>query len=336
MVSVGILPFQGPVMRMRIFSRTVATACAVLFPVMGANALTLPPSAPVSGAAAGPGQVLSWVFPDNSRGTFSFDPVTYGRICRLTVGCGANDDPVELAQAGVFGLLDGAGSPDGGIYIFDTATGALLLRLQTDAALEAGDAVALTQEFAAVGRVDGNPDGSNTAAVYLFDGTTGQALRRFSVPGGAESDRFGYSVALNGRNLVVGAPGANGNAGEAYVFDADTGTLLERLTAPAGTPVTGFGDEVAILDDLVAVRGNAGPGGTPTAFLFDRETGDFLGQAPLSSQGGALLPASGTPASQTGQTAALSTPLPAVPLPAAWWLLVAAIGGVVALQRTRA
>ena len=76
---------------------------------------------------------------------------------------------------------------------------------------------------------------------------------------GADDDKFGYSVAIDGNTAVVGAPGSNSNVGAAYVFvfteadDDGVWSQAAKLTAPV--PATGdkFGTSVAIDGDIIVV-----------------------------------------------------------------------------------
>ena len=104
----------------------------------------------------------------------------------------------------------------------------------------------------------------------------------------AASDRFGYSTAIHGDRIVVGARGedTNGNtAGAAYVFDAVTGQQTLKLLAADGEPGDIFGNTVAINGDFVLVgadREDGNLGGTQfltnsgTAYVFDATTGAQL------------------------------------------------------------
>jgi hypothetical protein len=83
--------------------------------------------------------------------------------------------------------------------------------------------------------------------VHLVDTTTGSLIRSFYSPQGEAGGLFGASVASNGTQILVGAPGENNGAGRAYVFDAATGTLLATQESPNAEADGGFGDSVAVL-----------------------------------------------------------------------------------------
>ncbi|WP_161601047.1 WD40 repeat domain-containing protein [Pseudooceanicola batsensis] len=273
------------------------------------------------------------VGPGPATDGYDFDTVTSHQICRLSrQGCDGGDPVPTLVRADGFAIMDSGASADGGVYVFDGATGAMLRQLtppasESDPAF--GQAVAVSGTQAAVGS---QGDASAPGAVYLFDALTGGVLARFTAPDGAAGDRFGYSVALSGTRLLAGATG--GGSGAVYLFDTETGEVLRRFTAPAGLGLSDFGGEVAFLDDriLIGAQSRDGTGGTsPTALLFDGRTGEYLTRTTPVSGGPAIFSGGATARTQTDS--AEPAPAPAIPLPAAFWLLAAALGGTVLIRK---
>ncbi|WP_136634359.1 PQQ-binding-like beta-propeller repeat protein [Pseudooceanicola onchidii] len=306
---------------MKPFSKTIAVVAACLSLATGANALSVQPDTrgPDVDAALSP-SVLSWIL-DQGRGGFSFDTFVRQAICRLTVGCGTGDG-VAVARSDDLGLIEEAGST----YLFDTATGAMLVRLSL-----AGDESGLGTDIA----VDGDTVAlGGSGSVYLFDGKTGAAIGKVSDPEGGSG--FGYAVALRGSSLLVGAPNRGGR-GYAYLFDTSTGDLVQRLSAPTG--VTDFGGDVGFVDGFIAVAGTqpqAGGGSTPGEFLFNPQTGGFVGPASTQQALSAFGGSSSGGSTGTGSTVSnlAAAPVPAVPLPAPLLLLIAALGGLALTRRT--
>ncbi len=117
--------------------------------------------------------------------------------------------------------------------------------------------------------------GAATAPEFQFG-------RIFPNPAPAAGDQFGYSVAVVGGNLLVGAPFADmgaTDAGVAYLFDGKSGELLHTFQKPEpaagdwfGLSVAAVGDNVligALGDDAVVHDGGA-------VYLFDGKTGELL------------------------------------------------------------
>ena len=101
---------------------------------------------------------------------------------------------------------------------------------------------------------------SGSAYVYdLTNATPGVPLFTLNNPTPAAGDLFGYSVAISGMRVVVGAfqddTGAT-NAGSAYVYDLSSGTPtmpVFTLNNPSSSFPSGFGNAVAISGTLVVV-----------------------------------------------------------------------------------
>lgn len=123
-----------------------------------------------------------------------------------------------------------------------------------------GNAVAIAGETAVVANRVPNGFG----AVYVFVHSAGGWSQQAKLMSDDEamSDDFGYSVAISGDYIVVGAPSARPNGdpyrGAAYVFFR-TGTSWSqqaKLVASDGAGMDGFGTSVAISRDQFAVVGS--------------------------------------------------------------------------------
>jgi len=147
---------------------------------------------------------------------------------------------------------------------------------------EFGTSVAISGDLLAVGSpgeasgsrgVGGAMDGSgatDSGAVYVFHReATGWVQEAFlKASDAAASDAFGWSVALDGDLLVVGAPAeARTGRGAAYVFRRVSGEWSEqaRIEATDGDPGDAFGRSVAIAGDTVAVGAPLDDGPDDTA-----------------------------------------------------------------------
>jgi hypothetical protein len=122
---------------------------------------------------------------------------------------------------------------------------------------------------------------------------------------GIADDRFGYSVAMHGETVVVGAVfadiGANSAQGAAYVFEKPpaewSGTLTQsaKLTASDGAAGDTLGGSVAISGDAIVVSASAAKIGANSfqgaAYVFVKPPGGWSGtlteNAKLTSSDGA-------------------------------------------------
>jgi hypothetical protein len=106
-----------------------------------------------------------------------------------------------------------------------------------------------------------------------------QTIRNPSPGAGAQ---FGYSVALVGQNVLVGAPfddTAGTDAGAAYLFDGATGKLLQTFQSPNAAAGDWFGIAVAAVGSNVlvgALGDDTEARDAGAAFLFDGATGALL------------------------------------------------------------
>ncbi|MFN8440185.1 MAG: Ig-like domain-containing protein [Caldilineaceae bacterium] len=173
-----------------------------------------------------------------------------------------------------------------------------------------GISLALNQATLAVGAYGADLNGNDAqGAAYLFARHHGRPdtwgeVRKVVAGDGAASDWFGWSVALAGDQLVVGAPFAdvssNFGQGAAYLFQrnlggADQWAQVTKLLANDGQPDDQFGFAVATWGDWVAagahdadVGGNFDQG---AVYIFSRNfnSGDSWSQSKklLASDGAA-------------------------------------------------
>src|SRR5207249_9551990 len=129
---------------------------------------------------------------------------------------------------------------------------------------EFGSSVAVNEgdPIVVVGAFDesaGTPAQPFAGHAYVLDTTTG-LITTLTSPNAQTDGEFGFSVAVSGTTVVVGAPDesagtpAQTQAGNAYIFNATAGSLITTLTSPNAQNDGEFGSSVA-------VRGTAVLGG---------------------------------------------------------------------------
>jgi len=186
------------------------------------------------------------------------------------------------------------GSDAGAAYIFARHQGGsnqwgFVQRLTaSDAASddEFGNAVSIDGDTIVVGAHDDNDRGSDSGSAYVFErtGTNWTQVRKLTASDGSSDDEFGYSLAVQGDTLVVGARdhnGAGSDSGAAYVFDRHQGGTnqwgqVKKLTASNPSSDDHFGTSVALDRDLIVVGSpsdNALDTDSGSAYLFRRHQG---------------------------------------------------------------
>ena len=146
-----------------------------------------------------------------------------------------------------------------------------------------GYSVAVDGPYTVVGTPDANLSGCHWSGVaYVYNTGTGALVATLNNPTPDARDQFGWSVAVSGSTVVVGAPydfTATTWTGSAYVFDAASGNLLWTLNKP--TPAAGgsFGYSVAVSGSTIVVGNiNDGTGASDagSAYVFDAASGNLL------------------------------------------------------------
>ncbi|WP_255170519.1 right-handed parallel beta-helix repeat-containing protein [Natrononativus amylolyticus] len=160
-----------------------------------------------------------------------------------------------------------------------------------------GVSVALDGNRALVSAPYRAENGNWTGAAYVFarDGETWSQEAKLTAEDGAERDRFGLAVALDGDTALVSAPYHDENgedAGATYVFvrDGESWSQEAKLVAEDGAAREQFGWSLGLDGDRAVVgmwhviRGGAPA--TGAAYLFARDEGAWSQEATLLAPDG--------------------------------------------------
>ena len=155
-----------------------------------------------------------------------------------------------------------------------------------------GYSVAVEGNVAVIGAYQHDTnDNADAGAAYVFirDPLTGVWSEpvKLIADDGAENDWFGYSVAVDGETIVVGARWHNGKAGAAYVFtrnsmtrvwgnDPDPGEIhrveTAKLTASDGGAFNYFGHSVAVDGETIVIGAPGYNTNMGVAYVFTRNS----------------------------------------------------------------
>ena len=141
----------------------------------------------------------------------------------------------ERARAGIFGfdvdLKDGLlvvgdwvdnTQLGGSVFVYDVATGSLLKRLSAYDRRGGGTfgfSVAISDSHIVVGTNFANGSASSSGSAYVFDRATFQQVARVLPSDSGQFDYLGYSIAIDGTSLFVGAVRDADFRGSAYRFN---------------------------------------------------------------------------------------------------------------------
>jgi hypothetical protein len=134
---------------------------------------------------------------------------------------------------------------------------------------------------------DDNGDDAGSAYVYRWNGTSYDEVK-LTASDGAEGDYFGYSVAIDGDNIVVGAYGDDGTGdltGCAYLYHWNGSSYDEyKIIAGDEGSYDRFGHSVAIDGDTIGVGAYADTdNGSNSGSVYVFDAGTFLEKSTASN-----------------------------------------------------
>jgi hypothetical protein len=142
---------------------------------------------------------------------------------------------------------------------------------------------------------DDNGGNSGSAYVFTFDGRTWTQAAKLTASDGVPYHNFGYAVAIDGENIVVGAnldDDAGANSGSAYIFERPTGGWSDmretaKLTASDAAANDEFGNSVSIDREtvVIGVHHGSSAGGLwcGAVYLFQLKNSGWTEQAKLTA-----------------------------------------------------
>lgn len=158
-----------------------------------------------------------------------------------------------------------------------------------------GYSVALSGDTTVVGAyLDDHAGGLNAGSAYVYVRTGGLWTQqaKLTAPDASQSDFFGYSVAVSGDTVVVGALQADEygtDAGLAYVFVRAGGVWTHQATLVASDTALSdfFGVSVALSGDTTVVGAyaddHAGGGNAGSVYVYVRNGGSWTQLAKLTA-----------------------------------------------------
>jgi len=183
----------------------------------------------------------------------------------------------DVAISGDYAIVgapfeDSVSSGSGSAFIYDVTNGSLLHTLDQPDIFNNqmfGRSVDIDGHRAVVGARDlsGVGPGNGSGRAYIYNVVDGSLLHTLTPEDSARDAYFGYSVAISGNRVLVGAnrwdssgsvdytSNARGE-GRAYLFDANNGSLIKSFANPNKVGIASddnFGEEVAINNNKLAI-----------------------------------------------------------------------------------
>jgi hypothetical protein len=169
----------------------------------------------------------------------------------------------------------------GCVHIYDLTSATPSVPVRTlnhpgpTAADKFGTSVAISGTRVVVGAPFENTGSSAAGRAYVYDlasGTPSTPVATLNNPQPSVNDNFGYSVAISGTRVIVGAP-KDANTGTAYVFEIGApAVLVATLSNPSPGANDAFGTSVALSGNRAIVgvlTDDAGAGDSGSAYLYD-------------------------------------------------------------------
>jgi uncharacterized protein (TIGR03437 family) len=225
---------------------------------------------------------------------------TWTQQAKLTASDGASGAQfgVSVAVSGATALVGASGaSNQGAAYIFTLAGSTWSQQAKLTASDAAGgDQFGLSVSLSGTTAVAGAMGKSGSqGAVYVFtsSATSWTQQAKLTAADGVSGDKFGYSVAVSGNTLVVGAPVKNcqfncgtpsaGGVGGAYVFAFSDSSWSQQAELASSDGGGGFGYSVAVSGSTAIVVENYNESSLKgAAFAFVGSGSDWTQQAKLS------------------------------------------------------
>ena len=156
---------------------------------------------------------------------------------------------VAMSDTKIVGTSEKIDSNTGAFWIYNTdGTGEQKITASDGATGDKfGNSVAMTDTKIVVSAESDDDAGSSSGSVYVYN-TDGTGEVKITASDGAQNDRFGYQVAIQGDKIIVGAPyddDAGSSSGSVYVYNLD-GTGEVKITESDGAAGGHkFGESVA-------------------------------------------------------------------------------------------
>ncbi len=177
-----------------------------------------------------------------------------------------------------------------------------------------GQSVAIDGDIIVVGANYDDQDVHSGGSAYIFkkSGSNWVKVQRI-VSSEQAGHQFGYSVAVDGSQVIAGAPSNNGGQGAVFVFKKSLNNWQEvqKIVASDGDPSDGFGNSVSMDGNKIAVgaRSDKDNGNlSGSAYLFEKSGDNWFQKKKFLAPDGVALDHFGHSVAVSGDTVVVGSP----------------------------
>ena len=176
---------------------------------------------------------------------------------------------------------DGNGDDSGKAYVFENQEGSWIEVLEIIPSDNSkrdlfGTSVAIDGDTLAIGSPGDDRIGDGAGSVYVFGRDGNNWIEQAELTGldSMPEDRFGFSIALRGDRMIIGAPDnseAASGAGAVYIFERSDGAWnqVAKVVPSDAAPLDDFGSTLSVNGDRILVGSpDADRRGTGSAYVF--------------------------------------------------------------------
>jgi hypothetical protein len=145
-----------------------------------------------------------------------------------------------------------------------------------------GQSVDIQGDMIVIGARNTDPKGAGGFYLFRKSGDGWTEITKITPLNGKKNDQFGFTIAISGDVITVGARRADldtmEDAGAAYVYSVkgDSVELVTKLTASDASAFDEFGQSVAFAGDVLAVGAWKDNNKQGSIYLFSRKGGQWV------------------------------------------------------------
>ena len=145
-----------------------------------------------------------------------------------------------------------------------------------------GSSVMLSGDYVFIGAPD-HADGLGAVLVYSQNGSGNWTETAAIVNPDTAGSNFGSSLAMDGMNLVVGAPQRAGGSIHVYAKEGSNWNHSAQFAADEGSQRSQFGASIGIKGNKILVGAPRNDGATGTVYVYSNEGGEWAESGRLSA-----------------------------------------------------